>query len=400
MNSSSACPVTRGDVIVEPSESVGGRERYIVAVDWHHFLVDRATACLIEALRAQTTYKLLAEHMRHQVGDSLDPDFLREVVENQLPPAIFQPSEGGQKTPFSWRVHLFSGEALEPLVRVASRLVNKPLAMAFLVLLIAVDAAVLAKWIQDPVPLRGGGMTHWLPVMGLVLVGVLIHELGHVSALRRFGRRSGGIGFGIYWIFPTFYADVSEAWRLRARHRAVVDAGGLYFQGVYMVGIGAWALVSRDPVIPLLVMWISHFMMLYTLNPTLKFDGYWLLTDLTGYTNLHSRITDCARQVVARLLGRPGQSPLGNSQKWALAGFSTATVLYFGYLFVSLGAALVRTVQNLFSGTDHSRGDIITAVIVASLLSLIVLVLMRRCVRALWGIFKPEVPATSGKEAE
>lgn len=378
---------------MEPSEHIGGQERYIVAVDWHHFLVDRSTACLIEALRTQTSYDRLAEHLHQELGEALDIDDVRNVVENRLPPELFCPSEGKQKTPFTWQRQLVSRSALEPLTRITSGLVRKPLLFAFLVLLIIVDAAVLLKWVQNPTALWSGGVLQWPVVMGLVLLGVLIHELGHVSALRRFGRQSGGIGFGIYWIFPTFYADVSETWRLPGRHRALVDVGGLYFQGIYMIGIGVWALLAEHPETPILVMWTSHFMMLYTLNPTLKFDGYWLLTDLTGVTNLHSRIMTSARQLVSRLRGDRDTPPLTTHHGRTLAAFSLGALLYFGYLFVSLSSGLFHATKNLIEGDRDSWVSTAGTALVAALLGIILLILVQRCIKILLILFTTEAPA-------
>ena len=371
----------REDVFLAPAEDVGGPERYIVAVDWHHFVVDHPTACLISALRTQTSYDRLVEHLHKEVGEKLDVPHIRTVVETRLPPQLFHPSAGIPHTPFSWQYQLISGRALETSARIASGLFRKPVALAFFVMLIVVDAAVLQKWFQIRAGGWHGGFQHWPMVMMWVLLGVLIHELGHVSALRRFGRKSGGIGCGIYWIFPTFYADVSETWRLPRKQRAIVDVGGLYFQGIYMIAIGFWALASQHPEIPILVMWTSHLMMLYTLNPTLKFDGYWLLTDLTGLTNLHSRVAASARQLVSRLRGDRTAPPLMGHQAWLLGAFSLGTTLYFGYVFLSLGAGLAHVIAKLLYAPPQRWFSFAGMVLTAIVLGIILVTLMRRCIK-------------------
>ncbi len=81
--------------------------------------------------------------------------------------------------------------------------------------------------------------------------------------------------------------------------RAIVDAAGIYLQCGYVMALGAAYLLSGSPVILEVIAW-THFLMLHTLNPVLKYDGYWLLTDLAGIPNLHAEIRNAARQTWGR----------------------------------------------------------------------------------------------------
>jgi len=123
----------------------------------------------------------------------------------------------------------------------------------------------------------------------LTVLGVLVHELGHLAACVRYHASHGGIGVGLYWCVPVFFAEVHGAWLLARQQRAVVDAGGLYLQSVYLALLGATYLVSEAPAV-LAAIVCSHYLMLHTLNPVLKYDGYWLLSDLTGVHNLHQSV--------------------------------------------------------------------------------------------------------------
>src|SRR4029077_112637 len=51
-------------------------------------------------------------------------------------------------------------------------------------------------------------------VLVFVLASVIWHEFGHASALRYGGGRARSIGFGLYLIFPAFYTDTTDAYRL------------------------------------------------------------------------------------------------------------------------------------------------------------------------------------------
>jgi putative peptide zinc metalloprotease protein len=139
----------------------------------------------------------------------------------------------------------------------------------------------------------------FLPLLGLFMVSMFAHELGHASASMRYGVPVRDIGFGLYVIYPVFYSDVTAAWRLTRRQRVVIDLAGVYFQ--LLVGT-AYLLVYR------LTGWeifylaaASIFLLgLFALLPIFKFDGYWLLTDLLGVVNLSRQV----RRVTVHILDR------------------------------------------------------------------------------------------------
>ena len=57
-----------------------------------------------------------------------------------------------------------------------------------------------------------------LLVLGLTVASAAFHEIGHAAACRYGGGRPGGMGAGIYIVWPAFYTDVTDAYRLpRAR---------------------------------------------------------------------------------------------------------------------------------------------------------------------------------------
>lgn len=122
-------------------------------------------------------------------------------------------------------------------------------------------------------------------VMLLLVASYFLHELGHITACRAFGSEHGEVGFGIYMVFPVLYADTSSSWNLPRWQRAVIDLAGLYFQALFASVIGLLFLLTRQPC------WMAAcfaIMLTYApnLNPFLKMDGYWFLSDLLGVPNL------------------------------------------------------------------------------------------------------------------
>lgn len=146
------------------------------------------------------------------------------------------------------------------------------------------------------------GATDLLIYYVLVVVTAAFHEFGHAAACRRYGCEHGAIGVMLYMIFPAFYVNLSNAWRLSGRQRAVIDAGGIYFQLLTTIPLYLIHLLTGNPHCAVAIMSVN-VMVLFSLNPVLKFDGYWLLVDLSGLVNLRARSWAVVREVVRWSLG-------------------------------------------------------------------------------------------------
>lgn len=119
----------------------------------------------------------------------------------------------------------------------------------------------------------------------LFLITLVAHEFGHAAACSRYGAPPREIGGGIYLVYPVLYSNVSAAWELKRRQRVVVDLAGTYVQlivaAVYAV---TYTLTGWEPLQAALL--FVYGSCLFSLNPVFKFDGYWVVADALGVTNL------------------------------------------------------------------------------------------------------------------
>jgi putative peptide zinc metalloprotease protein len=126
----------------------------------------------------------------------------------------------------------------------------------------------------------------------VVVVTVLsagFHEFGHAAAARRGGGQPGAMGAGWYLLWPAFYTDVTDTYRLGRPDRIRTDLGGLYFNAIVAVAITAiWWASGWDAL--LLIVAAQVLQMIRQLAPLVRFDGYHVLADLTGVPDLFSRI--------------------------------------------------------------------------------------------------------------
>lgn len=143
----------------------------------------------------------------------------------------------------------------------------------------------------------------FLWVLILCLFSILAHEMGHAAAVSRYGGKPGDIGFALYLLMPSFYADVSEIWRFPRKHRMVVDLGGVYFQQLIFA---FFALAGTRTLRPeyFIACRLIDLMALLTLNPIFQFDGYWLLVDYLALPNLYRLALNYLKYSIKNLFSR------------------------------------------------------------------------------------------------
>jgi putative peptide zinc metalloprotease protein len=138
-----------------------------------------------------------------------------------------------------------------------------------------------------------------LVMYGLLTCGAVIHELGHAAACRYGGAEPGEIGFGIYIVFPAFYTDVTDSYRLGRAGRVRTDLGGLYFNVLCLLAL-AGGYVATESGLLLLTLLVMQVQMVQQLIPIVRFDGYYILADLAGVPDLFARVGPVLRSL------RPG----------------------------------------------------------------------------------------------
>ena len=123
----------------------------------------------------------------------------------------------------------------------------------------------------------------------LTLLSAGFHEFGHAAAASRAGATPGRMGAGLYLVWPAFYTDVTDSYRLDRRGRLLTDLGGLYFNAIVaVVMVGIWWATGFDSL--LLIVATQLVLMVRQLTPIVRFDGYHVLADATGVPDLFQRI--------------------------------------------------------------------------------------------------------------
>jgi multidrug resistance efflux pump len=292
--------------------------------------------------------------------------------------AVSEPSPPAATSSWSilyWRVSLFDPDRLfKRLVPLIGFLWTR----AFLVLsLAAILLAGLIVWQnQGPLISRFADALNWrtaLLVWLTLIAATTLHEFAHGLTCKHYGGEVHEIGFLAMFFLPCLYCNVSDAWLIPERRRRllVTLAGGYCDLCLWSLAVFVWRLSPPEGLFNYLawvVLSVLGARVFFNFNPLLKLDGYYLLSDWMGISNLQQRGIDRAKGHFRRLLwgaDRPPAAPAGRfltvygvaSWFFAIAFLGLMLAGLFRYLCSSWGlAALVVVPLGYLSYRGPMRG--------------------------------------------
>ena len=213
---------------------------------------------------------------------------------------------------------------------------------------------VLAKWQE-----------YWQPLNSLLAVKNIVfmaasftllkvwHELGHGYACKLFGGRVPEMGCKLMLGMPLAYVDASAAWSFpRRRDRILVMLAGMYFETLIAIpALWIWAWTPHSQIGSFayqvsLMAGITTF--IFNVNPLMKYDGYFVLSEVLGIPNLRERSQkEIYRCLKSRVLGIKGTSTTAKSwrDQLILIVYGTAAMIYGQMLMLSIAAMIAIQLQ-------------------------------------------------------
>jgi len=286
---------------------------------------DQRTPCYLrltpeEARLAQlmdgtrTVARLVAE-FTHLTG-RLAPDQVRRVVADlagnrmleELPVDAFAPLSRVRRRPWPLRlgwalVQVARGRRMvvaniDPVVtfayRAGGRLLFTRVAAALLATVAVLGLAAFGYqwWAGDQSVFLASDsyVTGALVLLGLNVVALACHELGHALATKHAGRRVPNAGFLIYFGIPSVFVDTTDVWMAGRRARLLATAAGPA-AGLVLAGASSLVSLAVPAVAPIgfKLAFAWYLNALFNLNPFLALDGYYLLMDWLEIPNLRAR---------------------------------------------------------------------------------------------------------------
>ncbi len=249
-----------------------------------------------------------------------------------------------------YRLPLFSpDEFLRRTVKLVSPMFTRAAAGIWLLAMIASVIFISRHLHELADPFRYATAAQSALLMAILLVVLKgVHELGHAWACRHFGGPVPEMGVFFVVFTPCAYVDASASWSFPQRHRRITVAlAGMYFESIAAMG----ALLLWGVSEPSLIKAAAHQALLlatvvtvgFNMNPLMKFDGYYVLTDLLGIPDLRGDALYEWKRCVKKVLYGLSTPSLACSKGGAfgLASFGCAVAVY--KLTVILGISLLIT---------------------------------------------------------
>ncbi|MDQ6649342.1 MAG: hypothetical protein M3Z02_04415 [Actinomycetota bacterium] len=217
--------------------------------------------------------------------------------------------------------------------------------------------------------------TLFLLAFGLVVISAAFHECGHATACTVGGGRPGRMGAGIYLMWPAFYTDVTDAYRLDRKARLRTDLGGVYFSCLLVLGLGgAYLLTHFEPL--LLIAFLMQIEVVHQLLPFLRLDGYYVVSDLVGVPDLFKRTGPVLKSMV------PGHKPepsVLELKRWVRTVVRVWVLVVVPILLLNVGMILLNFPRLVGSAWDSGAklvGEISHASVVMVVIDVIQLVFL------------------------
>ncbi len=174
----------------------------------------------------------------------------------------------------------------------------------------------------------------------------IIHELGHAYTATRFGSKVASMGIAMLVMLPVLYTDTTDAWRINSkRQRLLIGAAGMFAE-LYLAVIFTflWSflpdgMMRSAAFVIATTSWIMSLAI--NLNILMRFDGYYILSDLFEVENLQDRSFELGKWRLRELLfdlrlDPPGGFPPRKRRQLVIYAWSVWIYRFFLFLGIAL----------------------------------------------------------------
>ncbi|TLM72887.1 hypothetical protein [Pseudarthrobacter sp. NamB4] len=352
----------QGVQLLGQSEGSGYREApsLVRRSDGQTLQLTRLLYLVLEAADGSRNVEEIARHASDGSGRLVSAGNVRTLMDSQLLPlGLLRLTDGSE--PEVKKADPLLGMRFRYTVTdpERTRRITAPFAALFNPFLVAVVTAAFLSTCWWVLMVKGlGSATHeafanpplLLLVFAITILSAGFHEFGHAAAARRGGATPGSMGAGLYLVWPAFFTDVTDSYRLGRGGRLRTDLGGLYFNAIIAVAVmGLWWATGFDAL--LLVVVTQILQMVRQLLPLVRFDGYHILADAAGVPDLFQRIKPTLLGLLPWNWGKPENRIL---KPWARAVVTAWVLVTVPLLLLSLALMVIALPRLLATAWDSA----------------------------------------------
>jgi len=279
-------------------ENTSKEDEFLLRViEGNNYYINGLTKKILENIdvKSFSKPKLIDEILGESFTESAKID-LESLIEEHIIPLL---TKNQNKLSINKIFTIFHPNDVKFLMEKLKFLFNEKMFVFTLLILTVVNTTYFITF--DGYEIQEAGYLFIPITIGVIFLSI-IHEVGHSTASYAYGIMPKEVGFCFYFIFPAFYTDMNSLWQLNAKKRVIANLGGIYFQLIanlsliLLIVFGNFNTTVNYVFNSIII--ASILMCLYNLNPFFKFDGYWVLSDITGIINLRKK----SNEVIKNLL--------------------------------------------------------------------------------------------------
>lgn len=251
------------------------------------------------------------------------------------------------------RIPLWNPDSFLERTKWIGRMVFHPVFFAAWVLLVLSATFVgFSRWTELSQPLNGLLLAQNIPLLWATLIVLkFFHEMGHAYSCKFYGGHVPETGAYLILFTPCAYLDATAAWGFpKRRHRIIVSLAGMYVESLFAaIAIFVWAATEPSLLNALaynVVFLAGVTTVLFNINPLMRYDGYYILSDWLEIPNLRARATQQVQAKFKRwflgIIDPAGET--GGGLGWILLIFGVFATLYRFVLLFTLAAVLASKV--------------------------------------------------------
>ncbi len=253
--------------------------------------------------------------------------------------------------PIYTKIPLVAGKHLERVGGWFAPWLSWPVLVAVLILWLIAAIGVLSNWrlfSTTTAKLFVSDGWLWWGVAWLVLKTA--HELGHAVMAVRVGSQIRSAGISLIFMAPVPYVDLSDLWTIPNRWQRILCCAGGILVEMTLAALAALMAVSTDnQALQYFCCAVATMGTVTTLafnaSPLIRFDGYFVFSDLLNYPNLYTEAQMAAKQFLFKCLlpWRPARQRMSV----ALVIYGLACYQYRIVMMVSLAIGTILAMQGV-----------------------------------------------------
>lgn len=203
----------------------------------------------------------------------------------------------------------------------------------------------------------GKGLDFLLFFYPSAFIVLYLHEIGHAAASYCHKVMPKNIGTGFYLIFPVLYTELNGVWKLDRMKRTIINTAGIFIQLFLNLALILIIFNTENDTVKQVAQYLIQlnvFTIFLNVNPFLKFDGYWILSDIFKLPNLRQQSNYYLVKAMNFLFPKAAfkLSPaVANAVKpWNLflIIYSLLKYCFFGYIFFVIPMSAIKSVSSLY----------------------------------------------------